>query len=64
MSNQPKLITTTQLAEKLGVTTGRIRQWIAAGRLQSAMQLPSGDHLFLPNTKRPEALRRGPKNDS
>jgi excisionase family DNA binding protein len=53
------LLTTQQLAAKLGVTDSRVRQWIRDGRLKPAATLPSGDHLFRAGTKRPKELKRG-----
>jgi len=41
MTSLPTLLTTTEVAEVLGVTDETVRRWIKANRL-SAITLPSG----------------------
>jgi DNA-binding transcriptional MerR regulator len=56
-----KLLTTTQLAERFGVSPQCVRKWYADGRIEPAMKLPSGQPLYAASTKRPDPLKRGPK---
>jgi DNA-binding transcriptional MerR regulator len=57
-----KLLTTTQLAERFGVSPQCVRKWYAEDRIKPAMTLPSGQALYAPDTKRPKARKRGPKH--
>lgn len=55
------LLTTTQLAAKLGVSSICIRQWVAEERLKPALRLANGQYLFRLGTKRPKRLREYPR---
>lgn len=55
------LLTTTELAAQLGVTSQCVRLWVADGKITPAATLSNGQHLFRPSTKRPKPARPGPK---
>lgn len=54
------LVTTSQLAEKLGVTPSRVRQWVLDGRITPAVYIPDTLLLFHANTKRPGQKKSSP----
>lgn len=57
-----KLLTTTEVADKLGVSVGRVKQWLDEGRLRASLTLPSGQRLIAAkDAKRPKAKKPGPK---
>jgi len=61
---QPPL-TSPQLAAKLGVAQDTVRKWRQRGKIKPLYQLPSGDWLYSPSTKRPKMRRPGrPKASS
>lgn len=42
MSEPEKLITTAELADKIGVTSRAVRKWRAAGTITPALMTPGG----------------------
>ena len=48
MTPADQLLTSAQVAARLGISRQRIAQLVALGRLRPAMQLPAGDRLFDP----------------
>lgn len=49
----PKHLTTSEVAERLGIRTELVRRWIASGRLK-AKRIPGTKKLLIPE---PELLR-------
>lgn len=56
-----KLLTTQQLAAKLGVSDARIRRLTIDGRIKPLVRLPNGQPLFSARAKMPKAGKPGPK---
>ena len=53
------LLTTAQQADKVGVEPDTIRKWRQRGKITALYQLPSGDWLYAPGTKRPRERKGG-----
>jgi hypothetical protein len=55
-----KLLSTPELAAKLGVSRACVAQWVAEKRLKPFMTLANGHHLWKPGTKKPKPLQNYP----
>lgn len=59
------MLTTPQLAERLGCSPQNITKYVSQGRMKPALTLPNGQHLWRENARLPKQRKRGrPKKAS